>query len=246
MKYYFVLIFGLLLFNCNEKVAKAIDANSIIDKSIQVAGGKKVDSSVIEFTFRDIRYKAKRNKGVFLLTRMMAKGNDSIVDLLSNEGFKRYINNTLIEVPDSMTTKYSASVNSVHYFSVLPYGLDGKAVNKTYLDSVEIKGQLYHKIKVTFSQDGGGEDFEDVFIYWVNTDTSKIDYLAYSYNEDDSVGLRFREAYNERFIKGIRFVDYNNFKPKENTANLEELDQLFVENKLELLSKIELENITVN
>lgn len=246
MKYCFVLIFSLILLNCNEKVAKVVDADQIIHNSIQVAGGKKVDSSILEFTFRDIRYKAVRNKGVFLLTRMMMKGDDSIIDLLSNEGFKRYINEGQISVPDSMATKYSASVNSVHYFSVLPYGLDGKAVNKTYLDSVEIKDQSYHKIKVTFSQNGGGEDFEDVFIYWVHTDTSKIDYLAYSYHEEDGVGLRFREAYNERVIKGIRFVDYNNFKPNGSDAKLEELDQLFIDNKLELLSKIELENVTVN
>ena len=59
---------------------------------------------------------------------------------------------------------YSASVNSVHYFAVLPYGLDGKAVNKTYVNKVDIKGKSYHKIKVTFNEEGGGEDFEDVFM----------------------------------------------------------------------------------
>ena len=83
-------------------------------------------------------------------------------------------------------------------------------------------------------------------MYWVNTVTSKVDYLAYSYNEDDGKGLRFREAYNERYVKGIRFVDYNNYKPKDNTSKLEELDKQFIDNKLELLSKIELKEVTVN
>ncbi len=237
---------SLLMLNCNEKKSKVVVAADIINEAIEVSGVKKLDSSVIEFIFRDIRYKAVRNNGNFMLARVMVQDGDSIFDLLSNNGFERIVTDSSVKVPDSMATKYSSSVNSVHYFAVLPYGLDGKAVNKTYLEEVDIKGKTYHKIKVTFNEEGGGEDFEDVFIYWVNTNTKKVDYLAYSYKEDDGIGLRFREAYNERFISSIRFVDYNNYKPKEANVKLQDLDQLFVENKLELLSKIELEDVRVN
>lgn len=237
---------SLLMLNCNEKKSKVVVAADIINEAIEVSGVKKLDSSVIEFIFRDIRYKAVRNNGNFMLARVMVQDGDSIFDLLSNNGFERIVTDSSVKVPDSMATKYSSSVNSVHYFAVLPNGLDGKAVNKTYLEEVDIKGKTYHKIKVTFNEEGGGEDFEDVFIYWVNTNTKKVDYLAYSYKEDDGIGLRFREAYNERFISSIRFVDYNNYKPKEANVKLQDLDQLFVENKLELLSKIELEDVRVN
>jgi hypothetical protein len=246
MKYFITLLLSFLLFNCNDNKTEVIDANKIIDKSIQVSGGHKIDTSVIEFNFRDINYKATRLGGKFKLERVFLDSIVEIRDVLSNNGLDRYINESLVNLPDSMATKYSASVNSVHYFAVLPYGLDGKAVNKTYVNKVDIKGKSYHKIKVTFNEEGGGEDFEDVFMYWVNTVTSKVDYLAYSYNEDDGKGLRFREAYNERYVKGIRFVDYNNYKPKDNTSKLEELDKQFIDNKLELLSKIELKEVTVN
>ena len=246
MKYFITLLLSFLLFNCNDNKTEVIDANKIIDESIQVSGGHKIDTSVIEFNFRDINYKATRLGGKFKLERVFLDSIGEIRDVLSNNGLDRYINESLVNLPDSMATKYSASVNSVHYFAVLPYGLDGKAVNKTYVNKVDIKGKSYHKIKVTFNEEGGGEDFEDVFMYWVNTVTSKVDYLAYSYNEDDGKGLRFREAYNERYVKGIRFVDYNNYKPKDNTSKLEELDKQFIDNKLELLSKIELKEVTVN
>ena len=99
---------------------------------------------------------------------------------------------------------------------------------------------------MTFNEKGGGEDFEDVFIYWINTDNFKADYIAYSYAEDDGLGLRFREAYNERFVNGIRFVDYNNYKPKDDEVQLVNLDNLFQKNELELLSVVKLKNITVN
>ena len=246
MKYFITLLLSFLLFNCNDNKTEVIDANKIIDESIQVSGGHKIDTSVIEFNFRDINYKATRLGGKFKLERVFLDSIGEIRDVLSNNGLDRYINESLVNLPDSMATKYSASVNSVHYFAVLPYGLDGKAVNKTYVNEVDIKGKSYHKIKVTFNEEGGGEDFEDVFMYWVNTVTSKVGYLAYSYNEDDGKGLRFREAYNERYVKGIRFVDYNNYKPKDNTSKLEELDKQFIDNKLELLSKIELKEVTVN
>jgi hypothetical protein len=170
----------------------------------------------------------------------------TVKDVLSNNGFKRFINGELIKVADSMVPRYSASVNSVHYFSVLPFGLNDAAVNKEYLGAIELNGNNYHKIKVHFNEEGGGEDFEDVFVYWVDKESFKVDYIAYSYEEGRGLGLRFRRAYNERYVNGVRFVDYENYKP-ETVANtsLYDLDKLFIDGELKLLSKIENENIKV-
>lgn len=239
-----LFLFSFFVFSCKKE--KQWDANTIIDKAIAVSGGQKIDSSKISFTFRDKFYTATRNKGEFLLTRSFLNAKDSIQDLLNNDGFNRLINKNRIKVTDSMAPKYAASVNSVHYFSVLPYGLQVDAVNKTFLGEVKIKNATYYKIKVTFNEAGGGEDFEDVFVYWVNKENFKVDYLAYSYEEGKGVGFRFREAYNERYIKGIRFVDYNNYKPQTDGVNLKDLDELFQQEKLQLLSKIELENVEVD
>ena len=177
------------------------------------------------------------------MERNFIGSTQTISDQLSNTGFKISINNKIQKIPDSIAAKYSNSVNSVHYFSVLPYGLDDPAVNLQYLGTKNLKGKEYHKIKVTFDEIGGGDDFEDVFIYWIGIEDHKLDYLAYDFHVNGG-GIRFREAYNERFINGIRFVDYNNFKPKNRNSNLLEMDILFEENNLELVSKIELENLT--
>lgn len=244
MKKYLLLLTVTMLFLSCEK-QKEISAQDIVDKSIAISGGNKVKNSTIAFGFRDIYYKAIRNNGQFKLERLFKDSTNIIRDVLSNDEFKRYINNKAVKVADSMIPKYSASVNSVHYFSVLPFGLNDAAVNKQYIDKVELKGKLYHKIKITFNQEGGGEDFEDVFVYWIDTETYKTEYIAYSYDENHGVGLRFREAYNERYENGIRFVDYNNYKPKNSTVSVKDLDDLFEKNQLQLLSKIELTNITV-
>ena len=165
---------------------------------------------------------------------------------MSNDSFERYVNREIRQIAVSMITRYSASVNSVHYFSVLPYGLNDAAVNKTYLGLSKVKGEDYHKIKVTFNEIGGGEDFEDVFVYWIHKETFKMYYLAYSYDEGHGKGYRFREAFNERYVEGIRFLDYNNYKPKSKNVDLIGMDNLFEEDRLELLSKIELKNIEVS
>ncbi len=250
MKFLYVLTFGLLLLSCKTETKsqeiKSFTVQEIIDKSIEVAGGSQFESSKISFNFRDKFYEAKHNEGEFSLLRISIKNEtDSIIDILSNDGFERITNNKVVEVPDSMVVKYSASVNSVHYFSVLPHGLNDKAVNKKLIGEEQIKNEAYYKIEVTFDEVGGGEDFEDVFIYWINKTSFKPDYLAYLYNEDDGKGMRFREAYNERYIEGLRFVDYNNFKPENNSTKLRDLGKAFENNQLQLLSKIDLENIEV-
>ncbi len=240
-----VIITVVFLFFQGCKQEKTLTAHQIIDTSIEVSGGSIISNATINFDFRDKQYKAVRKWGNFMFLRAFVKEGDSIFDLLSNRGFERVVNDEVVKVADSMVPRYSASVNSVHYFSVLPYGLNTPAVNKTYLNEVTIKGQTYHKIKVTFNEEGGGEDFEDVFIYFVNTTSFKLDYLAYSYAEDHGMGLRFREAYNERIVNGVRFVDYNNYKTINNGTSLETIEEDFKNNKLKLLSKIELENIHV-
>ncbi|WP_299103229.1 DUF6503 family protein [uncultured Winogradskyella sp.] len=256
MKNYILLLLIAVCFSCkNEKTTENISntevrktkltADDIINKSIEISGGEKFKQSSLKFEFRDVYYQALRKNHEFLLVRILVKDNDSIFDMLSNVGFERYDNIDFVKLEDSIAKNYAASVNSVHYFSVLPHGLNDEAVNKMLLADEQIKGNEYYKIKVTFNENGGGEDFEDVFVYWLDKQSFKLDYLGYSYNEESGVGMRFREAYNERYVNGLRFVDYNNYKTKDTNFKLENLGKAFENNQLELLSKIELENVEV-
>jgi hypothetical protein len=244
------LILSLTLFNCKDesksKNVRTLTAEEIVDKAIEVSGGNAFSNSVIHFDFRDISYSAIRNKGLFRLERHFK--NDSKASIragLSDESFKRYVNGNQIILTDSLVTLYAASVNSVHYFSVLPYGLNDEAVNKTLVGEESIKDKLYYKIKVTFDENGGGEDYEDVFIYWINKNNFEMDYLAYSYNEPDGKGLRFREAYDVKYLKGLRVANYRNYKAKLDDTSLLNLDRAFKNDELDLVSIIELKNISV-
>lgn len=175
----------------------------------------------------------------------MTRSFDTIKDILDNKGFKRFVKGQSFYVNDSLASVYSNSVNSVHYFSVLPFGLNDKAVIKKILSSSSIKNKEYYKIEITFSEDGGGEDFEDVFIYWIGKEDFLIDYLAYSYHTNGG-GKRFRVLKEQCNKNGIRFVDYHNYKPLLNKmTSLSDLDKAFENNQLEKVSEIILNNIEV-
>ncbi|TPV32323.1 deoxyribose-phosphate aldolase [Paucihalobacter ruber] len=238
-----ILLIGFLTVSCkNESDQSMPNAKEIIERSIEVSGGEVIANSEISFKFRELFYKAKRQNGLFEFSRRSIKDDSVIVDVLTNSKFERFVNDSLVDLSDEDIKKFTSSVNSVHYFSVLPFGLTDKAVNHKYLDSSEIKGEKYHVIEITFNKEGGGEDFNDVFLYWINKNNFKVEYLAYQYFTEGG-GLRFREASNERYVNGVRFVDYNNYKPETKLVKLTELEALFTSGNLELLSNIELEDI---
>jgi len=238
-----VLIVIVFISSCKPE-KKVLTAQEIIDKSIVASGADKLAVSAIDFDFRKRHYTAVRNNGKFSLIRITKNETTETKDILSNKGFERYRNDEFISIPDSMATRYSGSVNSVHYFAVLPFGLNDAAVKKKLLREAMVKGKTYYKIEVRFSEDGGGEDFDDVFVYWINKQDFKIDYLAYSYHVNGG-GKRFREATNERIIEGIRFVDNTNYKAKNASTKLENLDKAFENSGLEKLSEINLKNVQV-
>ena len=239
MMRYLLIPFLAFLVSCKPSKIK-LTAQQIIDKTIIYSGADKVENSEIVFKFRDKEYFGYRENGNFKLIREF----DSIIDGLTNQGFERFINLKKQNLSDKETSKYANSVNSVHYFSVLPFGLNDKAVHKRLLSSSKIKGKEYYKIEITFSENGGGEDFEDVFIYWIGKEDFLIDYLAYSYHTNGG-GKRFRVLKEQCIKNGIRFVDYHNYKPLNNEIPLVDIDKAFEENKLKKVSEIILKDIKV-
>lgn len=244
MKNVFLVFIVLLFASCAEE-KKQLTADEIVDKAIKNAGGERYKNAEINFVFRNREYSSKRQGGKFSFERKQtdSTGNE-IHDILDNEGFQRKINDTLVEVVDSMKVAYGNSVNSVHYFVQLPFGLNAKAANKELIGKDSISGREYYEVKVTFSENGGGADHEDEYMYWIDTKNFEVDYLAYNFETNDG-GLRFRKAFNHRIIEGIRFVDYENYKYDDLSTPLNELDDLFEKRELELLSVIETKDVKV-
>lgn len=246
-----VIILPMLLFIAcqNKKEAPKVvapTAQEIVDRAITTMGGSILENAQIKFKFRDYYYTAQRTNNTRILDRCTDAACVTQLDRIELNGdFIRFRESVRVPVPDSMKTKFISAINSVHYFSVLPFGLNDGAVTKTVLDEHTVKGKPYYRVKVTFSEDGGGEDYQDQYLYWIHKEEFTVDYLAYNYQVDGG-GTRFREAYNKRTINGVTFADYRNYKAATKFPPLTTLDTLFEAGSLKLLSTIALEEITVN
>lgn len=244
MKVVSLLTLVLLIFSCKEQARTTLSAQEIVDKSILVSGGEQYKTNDIFYKFRDYQYASEWKDGDRILKRIRLTDSTKVLDVKGSRGFNRYINDSLVPLKDSIANLYANSVNSVHYFAHLPYGLNDPAVNKELLGEVAIRDKEYYKVKVTFDQKDGGKDYEDIYLYWFNKETFKPDYLAYKFYVDGG-GIRFRAAYNERYLGGIRFVDYENYETATGDSAFFDVDVLYEKDKLKLLSKIELEDISV-
>lgn len=239
-----VILGSTILFSCDMSGGKS-EGEKIIEKSIEASGGENYENAEIEFTFRNRRYKSKRNGDLFRLERFVKDSLGSTThDILSNEGLRRFVNNKAVTVPDSMITRISDGVNSVHYFVQVPYILNAPAAIVELVGENEVEGEEYFEVKVTFRKEGGGTDHEDEFMYWIHKEDFTVDYLAYRFYTNDG-GIRFRKALNPRIIEGVRFVDYTNHKTNDLSTPLRELDSLYEQGALEFVSNINTENIEV-
>ena len=216
----------------------------IIDKAIDRHGGSVFESFKMEFDFRNRHYTASRNDGLFTYTREFTDSTGKIKDVLNNDGFTRYRNDSMLNIPEERKQAFTRSVNSVIYFALLPFGLNDDAVNKEWVGETIIRNEPYHVVRVTFDQTGGGEDHEDVFLYYFHTLKNTMDYFAYSYKTDGG-GMRFREAINARTVGGMLLQDYINYKPVDEHIPLDSLKPEFQSGRLEKLSEIKLENVSV-
>ncbi len=240
---FYLLTISVLIYACKKN--QELTAQQIIDKAIESSATNKLINASLAFDFRGKHYEAVRKNGLYKLIREFKEDTILIKDVLKNDGFTRYKNEIKVNLPDSLASQYGESVNSVHYFSKLPLGLNDAAVIKKRMSNVNIKGKEYYKIKITFQQDGGGKDFEDVFIYWFSKETFQLTYLAYSFHVNGG-GVRFREVSQVQNSNGISFFNYNNFKPKNLSQKIETIDKAYEENALIKVSEINMENIRVS
>ncbi len=222
-----------------------LTAQNIVDQSIEFHGLDALNNARIAYAFRNFDYSYDRENGLFTYTRTQTdSAGREITDSLSNDGLNRYIDGKYTELDAEKDSAYSSSVNSVHYFTFLPYNLNDEAVVKEYLGTTEIKDKTYHELKVTFQQEGGGDDYRDIYLYWFDTDDFRMDYLAYQFFVDGG-GMRFRAVLNSTRIEGILFQNYINYKPASDTVDFMMINELFNDGELLEVSRIINENIEV-
>ncbi len=129
------------------------------------------------------------------------------------------------------------------YFCFLPFRLNDPSVLKQDLGLVDWDGRSLHKVKVTFEA-GSSTDAGDQYMYWFDPETARLEYLAYSY-DDNGGGLRFRRAVRHRRIGGLLFFDQENFGADGPGLSVDMIDAAFVRDSMRHVSTVRLEEIQV-
>jgi hypothetical protein len=213
----------------------------LLSKAVQAHGGKKYDKAHYSFVFRKKNYVFKNDGQKYHYQLTSQRNNTTRVDVLSNDGFSRTENGKVLDISAKDQARFGNGLNSVIYFATLPHKLQDKAVNKKHVGTKKIKGINYEVLEVSFNEDGGGVDHEDIYYYWINAETHLIDFLAYNYKVNGG-GVRFRSAYNTRRVDGIVFQDYINYKANVGTP-LADLPGLWEAERLKELSRIVTEDV---
>lgn len=219
-------------------------AEEIIHRSIEFHGGEKYYTSDISFGFRDRMYTVHLSGEGFRYTRAYSDSLGSHLDVLSSRGYIPRISGRQIRLSSRDSAAGAASLNSVVYFALLPRFLTDDAVKSAYTGEEQLSDRNYHRIEVRFSEEGGGEDHQDVYLYWFDTEDYSMDYLAYSFMENEG-GSRFRVARNSRRVNGILFQDYDNFKGPS-PDSLSYISELYRNGGLTKLSEINLDRLRVS
>jgi hypothetical protein len=234
----------LLILASSSCEVKKPSAQEVLNKAIAKHGFDTKKELDVTFEFRNKFFEADLSGASNLMRRVIKEGDQTIEDIIENDSFLHKVNNEIVLLDSELSLISSSDMRSVIYFALLPYGANDGAINKELMPSIKVKGESYYKVEVTYGNNGGGKRFENVFVYWIHQKNFTVDYLAYSYYVNGG-GVRFREAYNQREIKGVRFQDYINYTiDKDFPAH--ELDYAFESGQLKEISRIELENISVS
>ena len=240
---FLLALIGLLLGACAS--SPGADPQAIVDQAIAAHGSERLDRAEVEFDFRDKHFTVTRDDGRFRYERTFTDSTGADVrDVLTNDSLYREVNGERVALSEEERLSVESGVNSVVYFALLPYFLNDPAVQKRYLGEATVKGEPYDKVEVTFRQEGGGQDYQDRYVYWFHQDDHTMDYFAYSF-EVDGGGTRFREAVNPRTVGGVRFADYRNGGADTLGTPIERYDEMLAAGEIDPISEVVLENIEV-
>ncbi len=241
----------LLASACQPKSSPAPpSAQAVVDSAIAAQGGDVLDRAVVSFDFRGDQYRLRHDEGRFHYRRTYTDSLErTVTEGLTNDGVYRVVEGDTVSLSDEERGGVETTVNSVSYFALLPYPLQDPAVQPNYRGRDTLDGAPYHRIRVTFREEGGGQDWQDVFTYWFHTDTYAMNYLSYAFGlapNDTDTGTRFREAYNARRINGVRVADYKNYTSDTlATDRMHLYPDLWAQDALELVSRVEMDSVQV-
>ncbi|MEM8963237.1 MAG: DUF6503 family protein [Acidobacteriota bacterium] len=219
----------------------------IIDRAIAFHGGDLYSASIVDLELcsksgcNQIRSVVDGDRYGHTVTATVS-GKERRVRI-TNDLTQAWENDTPVDVQDFEVQDWRDWAMARVYFAFLPYRLRDPSVRVEDRGVVDWEGGRRHEVRVTFEA-GSSTDASDVYRYWFDPKSGRLEAFAYSYDGNTN-GLRYRRAINHRQVDGILFFDQINLGIEGEGLSVDDIDPTFIETKMREVSRITLDKIEV-
>lgn len=223
-----------------------IAAKELLAEAVQSAGLRAPRGLEVRFSFRGTPYQLWLDGQRAIYRRQVTLPNGTVrTDRLEGDRFTSSVGGEPVELKPADAAALRRSLNSVAYFALLPRPLEDEAVIARSLGSTRLEGQDWDTVEIRFREEGGGEDHDDVFRYWIHPETHRLGYLAYTFETGEG-GVRLRKATRYHEVDGVVLVDWANHGRPGHGITLDQAVEDFEAGRLPPLSTIALEDLAVS
>lgn len=218
------------------------DAPDIVAKAIEFHGNEAFQSSALSLTITSLsgsfQIASTREGGRFEYVVTDPRSQRRV--RLTNDVVEEWRDGVKMELDEEGARRARAFADARVFFPLLPFTLNGDAINFEDLGLEQWDGQALHKVKVSFTP-GSSNDADDTYMFWFDPDTGRIEQFGY----DFSGGLRYRKATAFNLVGGILFSDQENYAIDGERVPVDMLSPEYVAENMRLLSTVALSDITV-
>ena len=237
-----LLLLALVQLAALPAAASVEEGKKLIRQAIEAHGQNAFGDASFAFSFRGVPYRVARSNGLYRYERTVTTQGTAVHEVLQNSGFTASVAGNVLTLSPRVQGSRERSLNSVVYFASLPYVLEDRAVQPRAVGEVEIGERRYRVVEVRFAREGGGVDHDDVFRYWFDAESGRLDYLAYRFHTNKG-GVRFRVATEHPVVGGVTFIQWDNYGVDDKSLDLKSLPERWRSGKLPKLSTIRLDSI---
>jgi len=220
----------------------------IVDRAIEFHGGELFEQSRVKLTVAsrsgsfDVDSMADGDRFVQLIRA--SNGADERLYRRDNMALEVTEGGRPMEMDETEHARAESYVNQRMYFLFLPYKLNDPGTWKEDQGLEEWNGRRLHRVRITFAS-GTSDGADSAYVYWFDPETARLEQFAYDYSEN--TGLRFRILTNYRRIGGLLFYDADNYglNTRGGGLTVDDINPVYVEEELPLVSQIEHRDITV-
>lgn len=228
---------------CQSCVTGTNEAKVVIDQAVKMHGGDAFEGSRFSFDVSGKHYTILNKKGNPELHRMWNNSGVETIESLQRNKVYRSIKGDTVLLDDKEQEQLEYDLREILNYALLPYGLNDRSVDKHLDGQIQINGEDYFQIQVSFSEDYHFIANCDHYIFWINAEKKTLDYIAHKCDQN---GIKFSVAIHRRKIGEILFADYQIYRPKDANTPLEHLPHLYELGQIVSDDEILLDNVEVN